>query len=346
MPLKPVFSILIPTSGRPEHLRGCVESIFNGGHRDLEVLVLVNESCWKSVDYLRKASGGYTGLKYFVVKERLSHGAARNRLVDKSSGDLLYFIDDDVVQYGNALTILEDKFREYPWADVIGGPNLTPESSSRLQKYFGFFFESYFGSSGMRYRYKPIGCDVEADEKKLILCNLAFRSRVFNEMGLRFNEEIPSNEENILLEQLKSKGGRMLYVPSLRVYHHRRDSLIGFCRQLFKYGRGRAQSIAHNPRTFDPVFILPSALLAYIIISLPASGILFRMPLAAYLLADVAASLIKSVGERDLTAVPALMVIFPLGHLSYGMGFIFQLVKTALSWKAIHSGGYGGRRQR
>ena len=148
--------------------------------------------------------------------------------------------------------------------DVVGGPNLTPLSNSLFQKSCGYALSSFFGTWKMNRRYHA-SKKGPADERSLSLCNLAIRKDALTATGLRFNEKVTSNEENLLLQELSFKGRKMLYDPGLVVYHDRRETYPGFIKQIFNYGRGRANNIRLVPATLDPIFFLPSALIIYVL---------------------------------------------------------------------------------
>jgi hypothetical protein len=98
--------------------------------------------------------------------------------------------------------------------------------------------------------------------------------------------------------------------------------------QVFKYGRGRMHNIAHDPSTFSPVFLIPSLFLLDAILAVVHPSILYIAPLAAYAILDCLSSAAKSIRERDILSFPLLMILYPVTHFSYGMGFIYQIFKN------------------
>ena len=323
------LSILIATSGRPGYLQKLLDSIFTDElPQATQIIILVNGGCGKADEVLDSMSKRYGSLEVIRTDIALSFGAARNMLISKAKGEILHFIDDDVVIKGDLFKKILKKFELDPKLDVIGGPNLTPNGSTGIQKLIGHFFESRFGAYEMRYRYKGIGKDCIACERKLILCNLAFHNRVFKDNGFSFNGKVPSNEENILLGQIADTKCRIVYSPELALYHHRRGSLIGFAKQMFKYGRGRFANIVEIPKTFNPIFLAPLALFVNIFIFILYPTVLFSIPLAAYVMIDIISSIHIALRQRNPSALLVLPLIFPLGHLSYSMGFIYQSIKN------------------
>jgi cellulose synthase/poly-beta-1,6-N-acetylglucosamine synthase-like glycosyltransferase len=187
-------------------------------------------------------------------------GAGRNLLVDVAAGDLLLFLDDDVTVERDLLARLDRLARQHPEAGVFGGPNDSALDSSRFQFVQGAVLASIVGSGPVRRRYgaHPAGY---ADERFFVLCNLAVRRDVM----VPFSHELVCAEENALLAEMSRRGVRMFYDPALVAYHERRPTVGSFARQMHKYGYGRGQLTARDPRTLRPAHLVPSALLAYLV---------------------------------------------------------------------------------
>jgi Glycosyl transferase family 2 len=213
--------------------------------------------------------------------ERLP-GAARNPLIDRARGELLLFLDDDVTAPPEFLARLAKLAARHPEASVFGGPNVTPPESSRFELVQGAVLSSLVGAGPVSRRYGARRAGF-ADERWFTLCNLAVRREVM----LPFVSHLVCAEENALLTELRSRGERMLYEPSLRIFHVRRPRLRPFARQMFKYGRGRGQLLGRHPSFFRTAYAAPSGLLVYLVL-LPAllallghAGLLLA-PLALY----------------------------------------------------------------
>jgi hypothetical protein len=95
-------------------------------------------------------------------------------------------------------------------------------------------------------RYRALGESRSADERELILCNLAVRRQAFLEAG-GFNERLYPNEENELLERFRLKGAGCLYLRDARVERLDRDGFVAYLRSIARYGRGRAEQLRVLP---------------------------------------------------------------------------------------------------
>ncbi len=257
-----------------------------------------------------------------LVAEGCLPSRQRNLAVSQAEGDVVYFIDDDSLVRDDCLATCA-RVMEQAQVAVAGGPSLTPASDSTLQQLFGCAMASLFGAGGVRNRYRAVGTQRETTEQELILCNLAMRREVFITAG-GFDERLYPNEENELLDRVKALGHRLVHVPEMCIQRSQRRTLKQFVRQMFSYGRGRAQQtlIAGSGSV---VSFVPLAFLLYLLLVLLLSPAgLWLLPLYVYLLLDLAFSLLAVISSRSLSRI-LLLFVFPIMHISNGCGLLYGL---------------------
>lgn len=260
-----------------------------------------------------------------IVVEGRQPAKQRNAAIKLAKGEFIFFFDDDVTVHPN---IFNQMLKSYNGdVAVVGGPNLTPETDSLLQKCFGFAMMSYLGAATMSKRYKTVGKEArEATEKDLILCNLSGRRDVL--INNLFMENLYPNEENELLNRLISKGYKLIYNPDAVVYHSRRTTIKSFIKQNFNYGRGRAKQILVQPFSFEPLFLIPTLFVFYLFSLLIVTNSLYSIPLILYLLMCFVFSLKIAVKRKNVRILLLLPWIFPLIHIPYGLGFIYGFIRN------------------
>jgi cellulose synthase/poly-beta-1,6-N-acetylglucosamine synthase-like glycosyltransferase len=273
-------------------------------------------------------------------------GAARNFLIERARGELLLFLDDDVVVRRDLLARLVSLADAHPDATVFGGPNETPRRSSTFQVVQGAVLASAVASGPVRRRYgaHPPG---RGDERSFTLCNLAVRRSAM----LPFSSELVCAEENAVLAALRHRGDRMYYDPELVVYHERRPTLGGFARQMLKYGQGRGQLMIRQPATFRPVYVLPAALLVYVlvasILAIRAPVVLIPLGLYAAAVAAGALRVARSIPRRWVAPMAAALIL--VVHACYGVGVLRGLVtrrrRRSGSWVGLHPQGLDASRR-
>ncbi len=262
-----------------------------------------------------------------LVAEGTQPARQRNAAAHAAGGDILYFLDNDSEADIDLFRFVARGFAD-PDVAIVGGPSEILPSDSLLQKCFGFVLSSYFAVASVRCRYKSIGrWPQRSTEHKLILCNLGIRTEVFREEG-GFDERMYPNEENELLNRLYAMGYVLVYNPRAVVRRPHRTSLGEFVRQMFSYGRGRMHHFRLHPHFINPLYLMPVALLAYLV-SLPVAFAMdlstdalrwYLVPAGVYAFASALSTGRIVVDEEDWRPAFVVPLLFLLVHLSYALG--------------------------
>jgi GT2 family glycosyltransferase len=257
-----------------------------------------------------------------LIAEGCSPSRQRNAAANEARGEIIYFIDDDSHVSPDCLTLCTQIMEDQTIA-VAGGPSLTPASDSLLQRLIGCALSSLLGAGAVRNRYRASGITRTTTDKELILCNLAIRRTVFIESG-GFDERLYPNEENELLDRIVSRGMKLVHAPDMPVQRSQRRTLRLFIRQMFAYGRGRAQqTLIAGPGTiigFAPLLFL---LYLFLLPLLPFTRLILA-PLIAYLTLVFSFSAVAVITSGSLSRF-LLIPLFPLMHISNGWGLLFGL---------------------
>ncbi len=258
-----------------------------------------------------------------LVAEGTCPSRQRNQAAKEAGGAILYFLDDDSLVAPDFLQRVAPLYGNGAVA-AVGGPSLTPEGDPPLRQAFGLALASPFGGGGVCNRYRRHGVRRETGDHELILCNLSISASAFGEAG-GFDERLYPNEENELLVRLRRKGCKLIHDPELAVYRSQRPCFRAFVRQLFGYGRGRAQQIllggGSGVTTFAPVLFL-LYLLSLPFLHLPV----YYLPLLCYLVMGLFGAVHAAVVSGKTVPAFFLPMLFPALHLSYGAGLLFGLI--------------------
>ncbi len=112
-------SIVIPTRDRPAYLEVALDSIMPQAREcDAEVLVVDDAGESPGVRALAERAGA----RYEPHPGPLGLNAARNTGVERSTGELVVYVDDDIRACPGWLAALLDGARSYQQADVFTGP--------------------------------------------------------------------------------------------------------------------------------------------------------------------------------------------------------------------------------
>lgn len=261
-----------------------------------------------------------------LVARGMSPSAQRNAAAHAATGEILYFIDDDSLIPPDQLQRIVKSFAD-PSMVAIGGPSLTPEDDSFLQRCIGEVLGSLIGAGSVRARYCVVGEKRPSSERELILCNLAIRRSAFLAAG-GLNEALYPNEENELLDRLKQQGGVVWYDPAMAVYRSQRETMRAFVYQMFRYGRGRGQQTRISG-TIPVTALAPLLLWGYLVGMALTPSIWLAIPLICYLLLGILTGFRAAYRCR----MPGMALLFPVlvgvMHLSNGFGLARGLLSPA-----------------
>jgi glycosyltransferase involved in cell wall biosynthesis len=197
------LSIIIPVRNDPDHLRQCLEAIAASGYSEYECIVVDDGSTDKTAEVAQAFPAK-------VLKLSASHGPAyaRNEGAAAASGEILFFIDADIVIYPDTLTKVAETFAASPAVDaLIGSYDDAPAELSFISQYKNLFHHYVHQSSN------PQACSFWSG------CG-AIRRRIFLDYG-GFNVSYgrPAIEDIELGFRLTRDGHRIVLQKQIQVKH-------------------------------------------------------------------------------------------------------------------------------
>ena len=100
-----MVSIIVPAYNSEKHLRDCINSVICQTFRELELIIVDNNSTDKTAQIIKKAAESDGRIKYlFCPVPGVSN--ARNAGIAYSCGDYVFFLDSDDTLINNAIEIL------------------------------------------------------------------------------------------------------------------------------------------------------------------------------------------------------------------------------------------------
>ena len=105
MDIKPIVSVIIPVYKAEKYLETCVRSVMRQSYRNLEIILVDDGSpdrCPEICDYL---SEEHSRIKV-IHQQNGGVAAARNKGLEKMTGEYLYFVDSDDIVAANAIATL------------------------------------------------------------------------------------------------------------------------------------------------------------------------------------------------------------------------------------------------
>lgn len=314
----PFISIVIPVRNLNPYLEECIAHCQRLDYPDYEIIVLPDSPFSQNWGDVKVVPTGPVG-----------PSEKRDKGMEKAKGEILAFLDDDAFPSPDWLKNAARHFQNKEVA-AVGGPAVTPPTDTLKQRASGFVYSSLLGGGNYRYRYFPASLR-EVDDYPT--CNLLVRKSILEELG-GFGSLFWPGEDTVLCLNITQKlGKKIVYDPSVLVYHHRRPLFLPHLKQIKNYALHRGYFVKHFPETSLRLsYLLPSLLLGALVGGTVIS--LFNSFLRVFFLSMVLLYLglvfSSSIRPKHLRVSLLAFLGIILTHLTYGIFFIQGLMMRRL----------------
>ena len=206
------ISVIVPVYNGALHLERCIRSI-TASRFPNQSCIVVNDG---STDESEMIAGRLGVSVLNLPGGPFGPAYARNRGASVASGDILFFVDSDVVPAPGSLELIAQIFREHPDVDAIfGSYDAEPAAPQLLSQYRNLLHHFVHQNASSEASTFWAGCG-------------AIRASVFRRIG-GFDEKTftqPSIEDIELGYRLRRSGHRILLVRSLQGKHLKRWTLL------------------------------------------------------------------------------------------------------------------------
>jgi len=226
----PTISVIIPTVGRLKPLSDCIESIFSQVVLPAEVIVIDSskrKQAYEVIAYHRSKSEALGISLRYVHSDIANVSLQKNIGISEARGDIICFLDDDVLLEQTYLSVVLEAFKSRPTVVGIGGFIWSPKSDRGPKLWFKklFLMNHDHGLGVMQRSGFPamqLGrTDIERPVATQLLMGCAcYRRKPVIQCG-GFDEELGITHiwEDIALPYRLSRHCELLYVPAARMVH-------------------------------------------------------------------------------------------------------------------------------
>jgi len=325
----PFVTIAMPCLNEEAYIEACLRSVAAQDYpRDrIEILVGDGGSTDRTREILARLAAEDPRIRVIDNPDRIQ-AAAMNQIIRQARGEVIVRMDVHCEYAGDYVRKCVEVL-ERTGADNVGGAQRA-RAKTWFQRALCAALESPLGVGGAKYR----SADNEGYVDTVFLG--AFRRRVFETAGM-YDPRAITNEDAELNQRVIAAGGKVFLSRDIVVHYYPRDSFRSLARQYYKYGQGRARTLLKH-RTFlslrpaIPFFMVVSG--SALLVTSPWHRL---FPVAAGIYAAATGVEAVRVGSRQgLPAIPIVWGIFPVLHVSHGVGFASGLLRYGLDpdWPA------------
>jgi GT2 family glycosyltransferase len=227
------ISVVVPTYNRPVPLARLLASVEPSGSAGAPEVVIVDDG---------SPAGTYDELKteypavHWMRQARSGPAAARNRAWRAATGEIVVFVDDDVVLDPHALAQLRTALCEH---DAVGA-RIEPLHRGRLVA--DFMHAEHLVTHKVQ----------DGQVRWLVTACMAVRRAALEQVD-GFDEKLTTagGEDVDLSLRLKAAGLRLSVCHEAVAYHDHRASLAMLVRTYYRHGTGQRRLAARHPQRVD-----------------------------------------------------------------------------------------------
>ena len=209
------LSIIIPVYNSSFTLKECLDSIFSSTFKDYEVIVVSGNSTDDSIKIAKQFQ-----IKIIELPEKKGPALARNKGSQVAQGDIILFLDSDVIINKNSLSLIIDKFSLAEVNAIQGIYSHEPNYKYLATQFYQSYLCYYVWPENKKYASTLVtGC-------------FAIRKEIFNKFGgFDVNIENASCEDEKFGYSLIEKGYKILILRDLQVVHRANYNVINFIKR-------------------------------------------------------------------------------------------------------------------
>lgn len=310
---KTVISIVMPVLNEQAHLRNAVAAVLSQKiptAHEFELLIALGPSADQTDEIAKDLVVQYPKI-VLVDNPSGSTSAGLNLAIAKSKGSIIVRVDAHSDLTADYIATAIEILNENPKIGNVGGRMLA-EGDDDFTGAVAWAYKSRFGLGGGKFH---VGG--EAGPVASVYLGV-FRKEVLLEAG-GFDTNVVRGQDWELNQRIRALGYLVYFDPRLQVVYKPRSSVSGLAKQFYKTGLWRAKLSRPDFPNISLRYLAPPALVLLT---------LLWVPLWVYLLAIA----VVAIGSQQTARVKWwLMVVLPVMHYSWGVGFILGLLFPSLT---------------
>lgn len=235
------ISVIVPIYNVEKYLVDCIESIINQTYKNLEIILVDDESTDLSGKICDKYAKQDQRIKV-IHKTNGGLSSSRNAGLDAVTGDYVMFIDSDDMFVSDSCEIMYNEI-ESKNADYVIGNYINCYEDGSLYSNPIFNLDKYKSFKLSIKDYKNSFYVMNSS-----VCNKIFRVSFLKKLNMRFVEGIPA-EDAVFTTHCFIKSKRVYYIPNIMYLYRQREaatSISTSCSKEYFEGINKAYKLIYE----------------------------------------------------------------------------------------------------
>lgn len=294
-------------------------------HDDIEIILVDSNSSDNTKDVMMKFKNSSKSFSKISVLDNSKKilPCGWNVALEESTGDIILRVD---AHSSLPIDFISKNVKRIAAGEkVVGGHRISIiDEDNSWQKTLLIAEKSIFGSGIASYRRQ------ETEEYVSTLAHAAYSRETFKKVG-GYDERLARTEDNEMHYRMKEAGYKFLLDPTIKSYHHARNSLSKMMKQKYLNGYWIGLTMGVSPKCFSIYHFIPLLFVLALIVTVIGSFTISSLPLVLLLVVYFAFNIVNTIfsilKEKKHISYLLLPIIFFLLHISYGWGTLYGLIK-------------------
>lgn len=316
------ITIVIPCRNERPFIKECIDAIYNctlpeGYH--LQIFVVDGMSNDGTRDVVGELCKQRSNLFLIDNTKQLTPFAFNLGIFAGAEADFIQIVGARHILSSNYLQSCIEKLLSHPEIWGVGG-QIKNVAINPLSERISAVMSSRFGVGMGNFRTMTSSGYTDTVTSPM------YPARVFREIGY-FDEMLVRNQDDDFNFRISNAGGKLYLIHDIHLKYYVRATIKGLRKQYFQYGYWKVfVNQKHGKMTtlrqlFPPVFVFYLCSFLFLPLLPQWLQLIYLSPFAIYLLMSIYLGAQLSRSMKFM----ATSVLFPLLHLSYGMGYILGI---------------------
>lgn len=314
-----MITVVCPVYNEERYIAGILEMFIAWDYPRKELLIIDGGSSDGTTRIVESYVRSYPSIRLLSNPDRYVPFAL-NKAIRESSGDPVIRLDahtEYAPNYFNSVIHAFDKSK----ADIVGGP-MRVKMDTPFRNAVAIATSTPFGIGDSSFHYENLEGFVDS------VYLGAWRRAIFKEVGY-FDEQLYRNQDDEFHYRAKAYGKKIYQDPAIKSYYTPRGDFSSLFRQYYQYGLFKPLVLRKVSSGVRFRHLVPSGFILYLLIlTFLYTYTLFLLPILIYLLILIYFG-IRNISHPEVAW--RLALIFPVLHISYGIGFLTGLIR--MIWK-------------